>query len=123
MNRTHTKTKTLTRALTQTLSSCTPCPHTGAPCVPGHALITRLAGIMSALGDALPEAFEMSGHSHETGCGVDCTMAWHCSQKGCVMFGDVGEGVDAAQLLSTSESGMKPPGAVIAMQRNGTRLS
>lgn len=82
------------------ITVCTSCKHTGSSCRPGHELIDRLRGAILAAGDALPEAFEVTGVACMAGCDRPCTVAYHGTQKATYLFGDIDPNTDIDDLIA-----------------------
>ncbi|MEP2530240.1 hypothetical protein [Shimia sp.] len=107
----------MNRPVTQKITTCTICPHTGAPCQPGYEIARRLCRSILAGGDMIPEDFEISGHVDMVGCLRPCTGAFHATKAACHLFGDVVEGADIDALLASD------PAAAITLEAGGSRLS
>ncbi|MEX3017614.1 DUF1636 family protein [Gymnodinialimonas hymeniacidonis] len=82
------------------ISVCTSCKHKGATCEPGYDLIKRLREAIDAAGDAIPEAFEISGVACMAGCDRPCTIAYHGTRKATYLFGDIDADEDIEALVA-----------------------
>ncbi|WP_299866609.1 DUF1636 domain-containing protein [uncultured Roseobacter sp.] len=88
------------RQTSNRITVCTSCRHKGTTCRPGYELITRLRAAISAAGDAIPEAFEISGVACMAGCDRPCTVAFHSTRKATYLFGDMTAEDDISDLVS-----------------------
>ncbi|MEM9639087.1 MAG: DUF1636 domain-containing protein [Pseudomonadota bacterium] len=82
------------------ITICTSCRHKGTNCRPGYELIERLRAAIKSAGDAIPEAFEVSGVACMAGCDRPCTVAYHSTRKATYLFGDITPEDDIDDLLS-----------------------
>lgn len=81
------------------ITICTSCRHTGTECRPGYELIERLRQSIAQAGDAVPEAFEISGVACMAGCDRPCTVAYHGTKKAAYLFGDIDPETDVDDLV------------------------
>ncbi|MDW3182073.1 DUF1636 domain-containing protein [Roseobacter sp.] len=88
------------RQTSNRITVCTSCRHKGTTCRPGYELIARLRAAISAAGDAIPEAFEISGVACMAGCDRPCTVAFHSTRKATYLFGDMTADDDISDLVS-----------------------
>ncbi|MEM0947176.1 MAG: DUF1636 domain-containing protein [Pseudomonadota bacterium] len=82
------------------ITICTSCRHKGTQCRPGYELIERLRGAIASAGDAVPEAFEISGVACMAGCDRPCTVAYHGTKKATYLFGDIDPSTDIDDLVA-----------------------
>ena len=82
------------------ITICTSCRHKGTECRPGYELIDRLRRAIADAGDAVPEAFEVSGVACMAGCYRPCTVAYHGTKKATYLFGDIDPATDIDDLVS-----------------------
>lgn len=82
------------------ITICTSCRHKGTECRPGYELIDRLRRAIADAGDAVPEAFEVSGVACMAGCDRSCTVAYHGTKKATYLFGDIDPATDIDDLVS-----------------------
>ncbi|WP_306043888.1 DUF1636 domain-containing protein [Mameliella sp. MMSF_3455] len=82
------------------ITICISCRHKGTECRPGYELIERLRQAIAEAGDAVPEAFEISGVACMAGCDRPCTVAYHGSKKATYLFGDIDPETDIADLVT-----------------------
>ena len=85
------------------ITICTTCRHKGTECLPGYELIERLRQAIALAGDAIPEAFEVSGVACMAGCDRPCTVAYHASKKATYLFGDIEPETDIEDLVAFAE--------------------
>ena len=85
------------------ITICTTCRHKGTECLPGYELIERLRQAIALAGDAIPEAFEVSGVACMAGCDHPCTVAYHASKKATYLFGDIEPETDIEDLVAFAE--------------------
>lgn len=72
----------------------------GTECRPGYELIERLRQAIATAGDAIPEAFEISGVACMAGCDRPCTVAYHGTRKATYLFGDIDPSTDVEDLVA-----------------------
>ncbi|MGR3433926.1 MAG: DUF1636 family protein [Shimia sp.] len=130
---------------THRITVCTSCRHKGTTCRPGYELIARLRRAIADAGDAVPEAFEVSGVACMAGCDRPCTVAYHGTRKATYLFGDVDPETDVDDLVAFARqyahlhdgwcSSVDRPGrlrtstlarvpaAIIALEETGARAS
>ena len=82
------------------ITICTSCRHKGTECRPGYELIDRLRRAIAQAGDAVPEAFEISGVACMAGCDRPCTVAYHATRKATYLFGDIDPDTDIDDLVA-----------------------
>jgi predicted metal-binding protein len=82
------------------ITVCTSCRHAGEACRPGHELIARLRAAIAAVGDAVTEAFEVSGVACMAGCERPCAVAYQASGKATYLFGDIDPADDVGDLIA-----------------------
>lgn len=82
------------------MTICTSCRHKGTECRPGYELIERLRQAIAEAGDAVPEAFEISGVACMAGCDHPCTVAYHGTKKATYLFGDIDSETDIDDLVT-----------------------
>ena len=82
------------------ITVCTSCRHKGTECRPGYELIERLRRAIAAAGNAVSEAFEISGVACMAGCDRPCTVAYHGTRKATYLFGDIDPQADIDDLVS-----------------------
>lgn len=82
------------------ITICTSCKHKGTECRPGYELIERLRQAFAAIGDAVPDTFEISGVACMAGCDRPCTVAYHGTRKATYLFGDIDPETDIDDLVS-----------------------
>lgn len=82
------------------ITICTSCKHKGSNCRPGFELIDRLRTAIEQAGDAVPEAFEISGVACMAGCDHPCTVAYHGTKKATYLFGDIDPDTDIEDLVA-----------------------
>ncbi|APX13788.1 hypothetical protein BWR18_09020 [Tateyamaria omphalii] len=82
------------------ITICTSCTHTGTQCRPGYELIERLRTAIADAGDAVTDAFEISGVACMAGCDRPCTVAYHGTRKATYLFGDIDPETDIGDLLA-----------------------
>ncbi|MEL6463720.1 MAG: DUF1636 domain-containing protein [Pseudomonadota bacterium] len=82
------------------ITICTSCRHKGTECRPGYDLINRLRLAIAEAGDAIPEAFEISGVACMAGCDHPCTVAYHGTKKATYLFGDIDPLTDIEDLIA-----------------------
>ncbi|KNG91795.1 DUF1636 family protein [Pseudaestuariivita atlantica] len=82
------------------ITICTSCRHKGTECRPGYELIERLRQAIAEAGDAVPEAFEISGVACMAGCDHPCTVAYHGTKKATYLFGDIDPEADIDDLVT-----------------------
>lgn len=133
------------RQTSSRITVCTSCRHKGTTCRPGYELIARLRAAISAAGDAIPEAFEISGVACMAGCDRPCTVAFHSTRKATYLFGDMTAEDDISDLVSfarqyahlhdgwcssvdrpgklRSSTLARVPAAIIAMEETAERVS
>lgn len=81
------------------ITLCMSCRHKGTDCRPGYELIARLREAIDVAGDAVPEAFEVSGLARMAGCDRSCTVAFHSTREATYLFGDVAPEEDIEDLM------------------------
>ncbi len=82
------------------ITVCTSCRHKGTECRPGFELIEKLRLAIANAGDAVPEAFEISGVACMAGCDRPCTVAYHGTKKATYLFGDIDPATDVEDLVT-----------------------
>ena len=82
------------------ITICTSCRHKATECGPGYELIERLRQAIAEAGDAVPEAFEISGVACMAGCDHPCTVAYHGTKKATYLFGDIDPETDIDDLVT-----------------------
>ena len=82
------------------ITICTSCRHKGTECRPGYELIERLRQAIAEAGNAVPEAFEISGVACMAGCDHPCTVAYHGTKKATYLFGDIDPETDIDDLVT-----------------------
>lgn len=82
------------------ITVCTSCRHKGTECRPGYELIETLRQAITWAGDAIPEAFEISGVACMAGCDHPCTVAYHGTKKATYLFGDIDPETDIDDLVA-----------------------
>ncbi|MEM8871848.1 MAG: DUF1636 domain-containing protein [Pseudomonadota bacterium] len=82
------------------ITICTSCRHKGIECRPGYKLIERLRQSLAEAGDAIPDAFEISGVACMAGCDRPCTVAYHSTKKATYLFGDIDPETDIEDLVA-----------------------
>ncbi|MEY1554972.1 DUF1636 family protein [Yoonia sp. R2331] len=82
------------------ITVCTSCRHKGTECRPGFELIEKLRLAIANAGDAVPEAFEISGVACMAGCDRPCTVAYHGTKKATYLFGDIDPATDVEDLVA-----------------------
>jgi predicted metal-binding protein len=82
------------------ITICTSCRHKGTEYCPGYELIERLRQAIATAGDAVPEAFEISGVACMAGCDHPCTVAYHGTKKATYLFGDIDLETDINDLVT-----------------------
>ncbi len=82
------------------ITICTSCRHKGTECRPGYELIEKLRRSIATAGDAIPEAFEISGVACMSGCDRPCTVAYHGTRKATYLFGDIDPEADIDDLVA-----------------------
>ncbi|MCI5041904.1 MAG: DUF1636 domain-containing protein [Donghicola eburneus] len=86
--------------MTHRITICTSCRHKGTECRPGYELIERLRQAIALAGDAIPEAFEVSGVACMAGCDHPCTVAYRGTKKATYLFGDIDPQTDIEDLVT-----------------------
>ena len=106
----------MTKPTTQQISICTICKHKGTTCRAGYELVSRLATAVSAAQNAITEDFEISGTAALQGCDRPCLVAYHGSQKGTYLFGDVTAQETLPELLNYLNNHCDDNGVEIAAE-------
>lgn len=88
------------RSTSHRITICTSCRYKGSDCRPGYELIERLRAAITAAGDAIPGAFEVSDVACMAGCDRPCTVAYHGARKATYLFGDITPEDDIEDLLA-----------------------
>lgn len=86
--------------MTHRITICTSCRKNGTGCRPGYELIEKLQQAMAQAGDAVPDAFEVSGVACMAGCDHPCTVAYHGAKKATYLFGDIDPETDIDDLVA-----------------------
>lgn len=109
-----------TSEITQILTTCTVCPHTGGFCQQGYALLQKLREAIRAAGDSVGEDFELNGQVQISSCKQPCTARYRATRDGAEFYGDLSdtaaEDEDLGRLAANA-------GCVMVLEDTATRLN